>query len=417
MWTLLFNFEGRINRAKYWTLILLVSLVSVVWLVLCSRVVVAWWPELPKEYWPTTEREAFWQLFLIFGILGIPAWWIILAAAVKRCHDRGKPAIWILISLIPIVGNVWYFIETGLLRGTVGPNKYGPDPLEPVHPAGAASNQAAVPSVTSPANLPTANVTSWAIPPAIGSVAPEIDTSFWGYCPGCRKARNSSTRQCNLCGSWAPVPSPPQPSEVADKYALMLKYSDKARAVEARLSKLPHDLRERFKREAVSYPDRIEAMADALLAELQRRGNPFGDPKLDALYEKLEVHGPQAQAEFQRVLEFLKGQVDPEKVFAQINDEQTTKSKSTNGEGAQTLSQEPETAVRDAVAAEALSQAKARRLAALQAKSTENLLHEFEKLGFITTYKDGIMTLTKGGIIRSVYSQRQLAEILDLQTS
>jgi len=51
-----------------------------------------------------------------------------LALQTKRWHDRGKPGWWFLIGFIPVVG-VWGFIECGFLEGTVGPNKYGPDPL------------------------------------------------------------------------------------------------------------------------------------------------------------------------------------------------------------------------------------------------------------------------------------------------
>jgi uncharacterized membrane protein YhaH (DUF805 family) len=29
---------------------------------------------------------------------------------------------------VPLIGFVWTFIECGLLRGTVGPNRYGEDP-------------------------------------------------------------------------------------------------------------------------------------------------------------------------------------------------------------------------------------------------------------------------------------------------
>jgi peptidoglycan hydrolase-like protein with peptidoglycan-binding domain len=105
---------------------------------------------------------------------------------------------------------------------------------------------------------------------------------------------------------------------VADKYALLLKYSDKARAAEARLSTLPDDLRERFRQEAVADPGRIEEIASTLVAEGRKRLNPFGDPVLNALYRKLGSHGFEAQAEFLQVLELLKGQVDPEKVFARI---------------------------------------------------------------------------------------------------
>ncbi|HET7716851.1 MAG TPA: DUF805 domain-containing protein [Bauldia sp.] len=36
---------------------------------------------------------------------------------------------WILNIALLIVG-IWYLIELGILRGTIGPNTYGPDPLE-----------------------------------------------------------------------------------------------------------------------------------------------------------------------------------------------------------------------------------------------------------------------------------------------
>ncbi len=75
----------------------------------------------------------------------------------KRFQDRAKPAsfalIWIgpqLLSLLldnleltgvlslvefalatfNFVVGVWFLVELGFLRGTVGPNRYGPDPVE-----------------------------------------------------------------------------------------------------------------------------------------------------------------------------------------------------------------------------------------------------------------------------------------------
>ena len=35
------------------------------------------------------------------------------------------------LSLAGLVVAVWGLVELGFLRGTVGPNQYGPDPLEP----------------------------------------------------------------------------------------------------------------------------------------------------------------------------------------------------------------------------------------------------------------------------------------------
>ena len=35
----------------------------------------------------------------------------------------------ISIALVPVIGGLWYLIECGFLKGTIGPNNYGPDPL------------------------------------------------------------------------------------------------------------------------------------------------------------------------------------------------------------------------------------------------------------------------------------------------
>ena len=51
-----------------------------------------------------------------------------LAVAVRRLHDLDRTGWWIFIGLIPLIGwiilIIWY-----CTRGTVGPNRFGPDPL------------------------------------------------------------------------------------------------------------------------------------------------------------------------------------------------------------------------------------------------------------------------------------------------
>lgn len=66
---------------------------------------------------------------LFSGLLGIAAIWPGIALSAKRWHDRDKSAWWILIQLLPIIGWIWSFVENGFLRGTPGPNRFGPDPL------------------------------------------------------------------------------------------------------------------------------------------------------------------------------------------------------------------------------------------------------------------------------------------------
>jgi uncharacterized membrane protein YhaH (DUF805 family) len=36
---------------------------------------------------------------------------------------------WVIVGFIPYVGALFMFIVAGCMRGTVGDNEYGPDPL------------------------------------------------------------------------------------------------------------------------------------------------------------------------------------------------------------------------------------------------------------------------------------------------
>jgi uncharacterized membrane protein YhaH (DUF805 family) len=80
-----------------------------------------------------------------------------LAVAARRLHDRNKSAWWLLIMYVPLIllsafsqiasmsspeagagfgvlslpFSIWILVELGCLRGTVGSNRFGPDPLQP----------------------------------------------------------------------------------------------------------------------------------------------------------------------------------------------------------------------------------------------------------------------------------------------
>ena len=75
-----------------------------------------------------TEFERPGVFFVLFGILSL---WPGLALAVKRCHDRNRSGWFALVFLIPVVGQVWFPIETFFVAGTPGPNRFGPDPITP----------------------------------------------------------------------------------------------------------------------------------------------------------------------------------------------------------------------------------------------------------------------------------------------
>ena len=126
MKTLLFSFEGRVNRAKFW-------LVNIGLLVVEVIVFGAAGGSAMITDDPTTMTMPSFGILGIVGLLVfIVLFWAGLAVAVKRWHDRNKSGWWILIAFVPVIGGLWYFIECGFLPGTTGPNTYGADPLTAV---------------------------------------------------------------------------------------------------------------------------------------------------------------------------------------------------------------------------------------------------------------------------------------------
>src|ERR1700759_609522 len=138
---LLFGFNGRANRTRYW---LASAIYFVIGLIL-------------------TGLGYFLSDNLVFQVVGSIIDLVVLVSlfivARKRLHDRNKsgwylvlfyitPGVLIaagaLISLTDnetasMIGNVlwliagaiglWTFVEMGCLRGSIGANQYGPDPI------------------------------------------------------------------------------------------------------------------------------------------------------------------------------------------------------------------------------------------------------------------------------------------------
>ena len=123
MQSLLFSFQGRINRAKFWLVhVLMWVVLAIVFGAIFGSAAVSSDPQAALQ----SVGAVGGIVFLIVYVLAI---WIGLAIAAKRWHDRNKSAWWILIAFVPVVGGLWYLIECGFLRGTMGPNKFGSDPL------------------------------------------------------------------------------------------------------------------------------------------------------------------------------------------------------------------------------------------------------------------------------------------------
>ncbi|OGX83400.1 hypothetical protein BEN47_03675 [Hymenobacter lapidarius] len=69
-------------------------------------------------------------LRLIAGAGIAVAWYLVIIQALLRLHDLNLSAWWALVGLLPVVG---YVLGGGLqlVQGSIGPNRFGPDPKRP----------------------------------------------------------------------------------------------------------------------------------------------------------------------------------------------------------------------------------------------------------------------------------------------
>jgi uncharacterized membrane protein YhaH (DUF805 family) len=109
---ILFSFEGRIPRRVYWGASLGSAFIFYAIVIGLTLIIGDESPVVP----------------IVTLLLDIPLIWISLAVQIKRWHDRDKSGFMVFINFIPIVGAIWAFVEVGCLRGTEGPNRFGPDP-------------------------------------------------------------------------------------------------------------------------------------------------------------------------------------------------------------------------------------------------------------------------------------------------
>ena len=138
------GFRGRLRRRDFWVGMILLLFIEIVLAFAFAGIMR-----------PTGASELEWAaLWLALAILV----WGSAALIVKRLHDRDKSALWYpLFGLAPAIcyqlgvvyssniSNVlspaqrgfwlaglllwiWAAVELGFMRGTAGPNRYGPDP-------------------------------------------------------------------------------------------------------------------------------------------------------------------------------------------------------------------------------------------------------------------------------------------------
>ena len=114
-WKYLFtSFDGRINRAKFWAGVGVMFAAAIVAQLIDNLLGL------------TFGQSGIGPLYSIVGLISI---YCGIALYAKRWHDRDKSGWWTLIILVPLIGGIWVLVECGILEGTRGPNRFGPDPL------------------------------------------------------------------------------------------------------------------------------------------------------------------------------------------------------------------------------------------------------------------------------------------------
>jgi uncharacterized membrane protein YhaH (DUF805 family) len=107
-----FSADGRVNRKQWWLYLVLPVFVIMLILIFIDMATGSY------------DQEA--GIGLLSGIFALISLIPSILVYIKRFHDRDKSGWWVLIGLIPIIGGLWLLIELGFLRGTPGPNRYGP---------------------------------------------------------------------------------------------------------------------------------------------------------------------------------------------------------------------------------------------------------------------------------------------------
>ncbi|GHC89134.1 membrane protein [Novosphingobium pokkalii] len=118
------DFNGRSRRLEYWMFhVLLIAQIALI-----MGLIVAFAPRdggaLPWSH-PVT------LLLTLLAMIAAVGWfWAGLALSVRRFHDQDKSGWYVLLGAIPYVGGLITLVFM-CLPGTAGPNRFGPDPINP----------------------------------------------------------------------------------------------------------------------------------------------------------------------------------------------------------------------------------------------------------------------------------------------
>jgi uncharacterized membrane protein YhaH (DUF805 family) len=157
---LLFSFKGRIKRLHWWVASLGAGFVAAIAMAILEAAARASGHAIIDP--DTQQIEPTGILGVAMSAVGLANMWVAFALSAKRLHDRDRTGWWLLWQILVVtvavilivvaiavpkeqgalwyalagatglaafVLSIWLFVQIGFLRGTQGPNRYGPDPL------------------------------------------------------------------------------------------------------------------------------------------------------------------------------------------------------------------------------------------------------------------------------------------------
>lgn len=105
-WTNIVNFEGKMNSHNFWVAVFIMALINIVIVAISYG----------------TEAMILWYLYDLFFLIAT------LSASVRRLHDINKSGAYVLLNLIPLVGQVALLIML-LQENEVDKKKVVDDPI------------------------------------------------------------------------------------------------------------------------------------------------------------------------------------------------------------------------------------------------------------------------------------------------
>lgn len=111
VWKNSFNYSGRARRKEYWMFTLINMLIYIALSVVLGMI-------------SSPDSMLGAGVVLIFALAAIfPA----IAVGVRRLHDTSRSGWWMLISLVPLIGGIWFLVLM-VLDSKPETNQWGPSP-------------------------------------------------------------------------------------------------------------------------------------------------------------------------------------------------------------------------------------------------------------------------------------------------